>query len=64
MMYANRKGIARIWVDRSLFRASFDTMMRSCPYKITGVSSATRALIPSAILPRISIQITIARIKG
>ena len=58
MMYETSSGIAKIWVDNSLFKASFATIIKSCQYMAVGINSIVEAFTASAALLSISILST------
>ena len=61
MRYTSRGGIARIWVEMSLLRASFATIIRSCQYMVAVDSSNIEAFIAKGILSSISISFTLTK---
>ena len=61
MMYISKGGIARMWVEISLFKASFATMIRSCQYRIVVDINNAEVFIAKGTLSLTSIFFTLIK---
>ena len=61
MMYVSRGGIARMWVEMSLLRASLATIIRSCQYRVAVDSSNIEVFIAKGALSTIFISVTLTK---